>query len=1049
MKARLAFSLALLATFTPELFAASSTWVGATTGTWSATSNWAGGILPGTTTNPSTSTNTDIATFNSGLSGTVIYSGTHLNLGGMVFSGTSLGALSFAASAANTFRMYFTLGGTVFMAPEVMGSVTFARTGFTGSSGTFTFLNNSANSSSTFTFANTLSNNSTGAATLVLAGSNTGSNAINNTISGTSGGGSLSITKDGVGTWILAGANTYNGSTTLNAGILGVGSDTALSTGTVNINGGYLAASGTSRTLSNAIVVGGNFGLGGLGQAITLSGPIDLGGVDRSISASNLATLSGIVSNGGLTLASSGTLILSNASNSYSNGTTLSSGMLVIGGGSGVLGTGTLTVSGGLISASSSTDRAIGNNVVIGGNFGLGGYGTGNLTFGGPVDLGGAVRTLTLNANSHLITGNISNGGLVLESSTNSRKLTLSGSNTYALGTTVNGGTLLVNNPSALGSGSAPVTVNGGVLDLNGNSVTVGNLSGTGGTITTGSTAALTTLTVNSSSAGAFSGSITDTGTGAVALVKGGSGLLTLSGNSYSGGTTLNAGSLGLKSASALGTGLVTINGGAIGSITSTRTITNNLQINADFTAGVNDQSTIINGLVNLGGGVRSITLVNTLTLGGSVSNGGLTIESDSPTRKLTLSGSNNYALGTTVNGGTLVLGNANALGTGALAITNGGSLDLNGYSASLTVLSGTGGITTGSNAATTATLTVNNSAENTYAGAISDNGTGVVALVKNGNGQLTLSGNNYSGGTTLNAGALGIKAASALGTGLVTINGGAIGGVTSNRTLSNNFQINSDFTAGVNDSSLTINGATSLGGGVRSINLVNSLTFGGAISNGGLTISSSTNRNLTLAGNNTYTGATTVNSGNLIVTGSNTATATTVNGGTLRGTGSVGAVVVNSGGLIGAGAAGAIGTFNAGALALNSDAVFELTINTAAGTADLLNVTGDFSLDNANSVVLNLSDIGTSTALAAGTKFTFLTYTGNFLGGYFKDYAANVSVTTGLNQFKVNYTDTYNGANAVSLEVVSMEVVPEPSSGLLLLGGLATLAARRRAKRN
>src|SRR4029077_502710 len=70
--------------------------------------------------------------------------------------------------------------------------------------------------------------------------------------------------------------------------------------------------------------------------------------------------------------------------------------------------------------------------------------------------------------------------------------LTLTGtSNTYSSGTTVSGGTLKLGdtNPTALGATTGSLTVNtGGTLDLNGNgngtAVTVGALSGTGGTIT-------------------------------------------------------------------------------------------------------------------------------------------------------------------------------------------------------------------------------------------------------------------------------------------------------------------------------------------------------------------------------------------------------------------------------------------------------------------------------------------------------------------------------------------------------------------------------------
>ena len=56
----------------------------------------------------------------------------------------------------------------------------------------------------------------------------------------------------------------------------------------------------------------------------------------------------------------------------------------------------------------------------------------------------------------------------------------LLGDNSYAGGTTVSAGTLQMGSGSALGSNTTGLTVNGGVLDLNGNSLGVGVLNGSG-----------------------------------------------------------------------------------------------------------------------------------------------------------------------------------------------------------------------------------------------------------------------------------------------------------------------------------------------------------------------------------------------------------------------------------------------------------------------------------------------------------------------------------------------------------------------------------------
>ena len=60
-------------------------------------------------------------------------------------------------------------------------------------------------------------------------------------------------------------------------------------------------------------------------------------------------------------------------------------------------------------------------------------------------------------------------------------------------------------------------------------------------------------------------------------------------------------------------------------------------------------------------------------------------------TGTLILGGSNSYSGATTVSGGTLQVGNANALGSGALAV-NGNTLDLAGHNLGVGALSGSTG---------------------------------------------------------------------------------------------------------------------------------------------------------------------------------------------------------------------------------------------------------------------------------------------------------------------------------------------------------------------
>jgi autotransporter-associated beta strand protein len=103
--------------------------------------------------------------------------------------------------------------------------------------------------------------------------------------------------------------------------------------------------------------------------------------------------------------------------------------------------------------------------------------------------------------------------------------------------------------------------------------------------------------------------------------------------------------------------------------------------------------------------------------------------------------------------------------------------------------------------------------------------------------------------------------------------------------------------------------------------------------------------------GNNTYTGATTVNGGNLVVQGAQAASSVTVNGGSLLGTGTTGALTAN-GGNVSPGAfslpTGILSTGNA-ALAAASNLVIELSGTTLGTQYDQLNVTGTVSLSNAS----------------------------------------------------------------------------------------------------
>ena len=164
-------------------------------------------------------------------------------------------------------------------------------------------------------------------------------------------------------------------------------------------------------------------------------------------------------------------------------------------------------------------------------------------------------------------------------------------------------------------------------------------------------------------------------------------------------------------------------------------------------------------GLIAGGGGLGSINLV----VAGSGS--------------LNLGGSNSYTGSTQVTGGTLQLGNANAIGTSALA-ANGGVFDMAGFSITVPSFSGAAGVVTTS-VAQPVVLTVVQSGTTAFGGTL-QNGAGTLSLVLNGGsgGLLNLSGaNTYSGGTQILAGVLQLGSSTALGNsaGTLTVTSGGL----------------------------------------------------------------------------------------------------------------------------------------------------------------------------------------------------------------------------------------------------------------------------------
>jgi autotransporter-associated beta strand protein len=171
-------------------------------------------------------------------------------------------------------------------------------------------------------------------------------------------------------------------------------------------------------------------------------------------------------------------------------------------------------------------------------------------------------------------------------------------------------------------------------------------------------------------------------------FIKNGEGSFALSGDTYSGGFTLNAGTLIAKGVNAMGSGgVLTINGGTLSANGNTNLSNkpSNIVIGGDFILGsstspaVSNANLTFNALTYLGTSAnRTITLggTGTYTFAGIISGvGSGLILNATAEGTLTLSGANSYNGGTTISDGILQLGAAGVLADAAAITLNGGSL--------------------------------------------------------------------------------------------------------------------------------------------------------------------------------------------------------------------------------------------------------------------------------------------------------------------------------------------------------------------------------------
>ena len=436
--------------------------------------------------------------------------------------------------------------------------------------------------------------------------------------------GGLNLLGDGNKT--LSAANSYGGNTTLAAGNLFLGNNSALSSGTLSVtnNNSQVSASINNLSVANAISIASGVNakfssLAGSNNS-TYSGPITLVAANSILNlttaANTVTTFSGNITGlGGITLAhatAAGATVIS-GNNSYSGNTTLTTGILRIGNNN-ALGTGTLNNNGigssiPTVSSDSTTARTLANNISFGPSaqsFFGNATNNGALTFNGTVALN---NSTTLTVLSRVAFNGVVSGTNFIMGSSSTSTLAFAGSNTYTGTTTINGGTLSINSiqdggsatANALGTPTAGansiialgttstlqytgtgnssnrvinLTTNSGTytLDASGPS---GTFALTGG-ITNSGTTNTSLLVLTGSGLGSESGSFANgTGSNTGAVTKNGNGTWTLSGsNTYSGLTTVNAGTLIINGTSSGNGGLTVANGATFGrSVTTALTL--------------------------------------------------------------------------------------------------------------------------------------------------------------------------------------------------------------------------------------------------------------------------------------------------------------------------------------------------------------------------------------------------------------------------------------------------------------------------------------------
>jgi autotransporter-associated beta strand protein len=789
---------------------------------------------------------------------------------------------------------------------------------------------------------------------LTLGGTNTGANTFSKVI-GDNTTAATSLTKAGTGTWILSGANTYSGATTVNAGTLVI-SGSPTGTGAVRVNGGTLDLGGGTASGSLASTVlslgGGTFAYTRTGNTTQGFSTTNISGLPAiSVASGNILNLGAIANTGG-TIDFAGT-------------------------GAGIVAADTASNIGGIIpGATFGNTWAVANGADIA-ITGLAAY-----------TLTSDAGTTAGNYTDKNIDANSSEGTLSDVITPNSLRFNTPGANTVTL------------------AAGANTITSGGILvtgDVGDKLSTI-----TGGTLAGAASASLIVIQNNSSAGLTIASDVVDN-TGATTLTKAGAGLLTLTGagSTYTGATAVLAGTLQIAGAGSLGAagiyaGNITNNGTFLYSSSADQTLSGIISGAGSLTKDTDSSSTLtlsgansftgavaVNagtlalspaGALNMGNtftGAGTLNInpaaANNLTLSGDLSGftGTINIDANTGVAKLAQTGAFTLGSGAIVNiasGATWFIGNttaqagvtANIFGMGNTENMGALHLDNGTIAGSSSVVLKANGSVGGNGAANTGTINA----------VISEDG-GSFSLTKQGTATTVLGGSNtYTGATVVSAGTLTLSNSLALqNSALDTLNsatGGAaiglkttvttltLGGLTGNKDLASVFTTTAGGYSGV--TALTLNPGTG-----------KTPSYSGIIADGatGMTLTKTGLGMQTLSGANTYTGATLVSGGRLQLDGLAAA-------GTLATSG----LTVGAGATLGF-TAGTASTLNLTGKPFSLGGTVALDIG-ASGVNDALTV-GDFTLTGNSALTFNL--IG---GITNGATYTLLTSANPIVPGIF-----------------------------------------------------------------